>query len=698
MSQKQIDILQRALVREKASRRQAEKILEKKSAELYSLTQKLKESNEKLEFLLVEKTSQLQGVFENINDAYLIINLKGDALKMNESAVNLFGYNIDKDNLNVLSLIYKDDTEYAFKSFNQLLEKGSLTDYTARVYTKFNGVRWVHINASIILDRQKNPIAAQGIIRDITETKYNNELIAEQRKQLDAIVQNSPIGIVLMQHGNILRTNEAIQKALGYSEEELSKLSIKDISFSDDFQQLKDSIKKIDSGELDNFVIQKRYRKKKGSLVWAKTKVSAIRDSSGNIKYQVALIEDITLEREQTIIIEIINDVAKAILGKISIYEIAWELTHNIAKYLDVEDCVIYLIDHENNSLEQITAYGQKLEADNQIINKLTIPMGKGVTGAVAVSGNAEIVNDTGKDERYIADDNIRLSEITVPIISEGKVIGVIDSEHISKNYFTKEQLHTLKNIANLVAMQLKSAINLREREKVESMNIALLSELEKSNDELHEYAHIVSHDLKSPLRSINALMSWIKEDNMANLDEASLQNFNLIELTLEKMERLISDILLYSRIGSDTKDKDEVDLNLIIKDLKQILFIPNNITIVVKNKLPIVLGDWSKLHQLFQNLIGNAIKFNDKENGLIEIDVIDQKSFYQFSVKDNGLGIDKKYHDKIFKIFHSLNQNKDSSGIGLSIIKKIVDLYHGEIWLESELNKGATFYFTLKK
>ena len=100
----------------------------------------------------------------------------------------------------------------------------------------------------------------------------------------------------------------------------------------------------------------------------------------------------------------------------------------------------------------------------------------------------------------------------------------------------------------------------------------------------------------------------------------------------------------------------------------------------------------------MFQNLISNALKFIDKEKGIVEIDVLDKKTHYQFSIKDNGMGIEEKYHKKIFEIFHSLNKSKDSTGIGLSIVKKIIELHEGEIWLESEPNLGTTFYFTLKK
>jgi signal transduction histidine kinase len=192
--------------------------------------------------------------------------------------------------------------------------------------------------------------------------------------------------------------------------------------------------------------------------------------------------------------------------------------------------------------------------------------------------------------------------------------------------------------------------------------------------------------------------VSWIKTDNAGLLNGNTLQNFNLIEDTLEKMELLISDILYYSSIDAITSKKSNVNLNSVVEDLGKILFIPKNISIQILNKLPIVRGEKTKFQQLFQNLISNAIKFNDKNEGLIQIDVLENKSFYQFSVKDNGIGIESKYLDKVFKFFHSLKPSKESSGIGLSIVKKIVGLYQGKIWIESEPKIGTTFYFTLKK
>ena len=571
MNSQEIHKWKRELAQEKASRKSAEKVLEKKSAEIIEVNRKLEASHKELLSLYDKTHSQLQGVFENIVDAYVIMDLNGNILKMNDAAVNLLEFDSAYDERNLTTLVDPSDASKVIPSFKKLLKNGSITNFIIKILTAKGRGKSVHINASIIYE-DKIAVGAQGIIRDITS------------------------------------------------------------------------------------------------------------------------------DIEKVFVIETLNNVAKAILGKVDILEIASVITSHITQYLNTEDCVIYVLDEKKQMLEQIEAYGNKVNEFNEIKNKIEIPVGQGIVGSVVKTGKSEIIKDTSKDDRYIVDDDVRYSEITVPIISEGKVIGVIDSEHRSKDYFTNEQLLMLENIGSLIAMKIKSAINFRERQKVELKNIKLLKELEKSNEALQEYAHVVSHDLKSPLRSINALISWIQEDNKNAFDASSLENFSLIEMTLERMEQLISDILSYSSIGSDGLEKQEIDVNQVVLDLKKILFIPSHIKVKIQNKLPVVIGERAKIQQLFQNLISNAIKFNDKKRGLVEVDVSEKKSFYQFSIKDNGPGIEKKYHDKIFKIFHSLNKNNSSSGIGLAVVKKIVDLFNGEIWLESKLNEGATFYFTLKK
>ena len=688
MSLSKIEILERALNREKKARKQAENILEKKSFELYNTSKELKVVNEKLEYLLSQKISQLKGVFENINDAYVVIDTGGNVIDMNDIAVDMFGYDIKENPLNVTNLIFKEDYEYAMDSFRQLLTNGKFSNYNARIVTKNSDIKWVDINASVVYDDNNNPIAAQGVVRDVTEDKKKNNLIEVQRKQLEAIVDNTTFGIVLIKDGKILQSNASMQKMFGYSNEEFIDFKLEDISLKDNYKDSQLLMEKINNNELDRFEITKRYRKKNKEAFWAKTTVSAVRDEQGKLKYQIAILEDETKKRQERLIIETINNIAKSILGKDDIQEISTLLLDKISKYLNSPDCKIFIINKQDNTVERIE------NDSNSDDNKVSILKQNSLIYELIQTKKSKIIfSDINEKTKE------KISKIAVPIISNETVLGVIYTSNKGENYFTKKQLDTLENIANLISLQLKGAINLRERKIVETRNKELLVKLERSNAELNEYAHVVSHDLKSPLRSIAALTSWIKTDNLEKFDEASIQNFDDIDITLETMDNLISNILEFSSLDRTLDDKKEnVDLNDVVDELTKVLFVPDTISIEVLNPLPTIKGDRTKLQQLFQNLIGNSIKYNDKENGYVKIDVKEQPSYYEFSIKDNGIGIEKKHFNKIFKIFQALKKSKNSSGIGLSIVKKIVDMYGGEVWLESELNKGTTFYFTLKK
>ena len=213
MSQAKIDILQRALEREKAARKSAEEILDEKSRHLYFLSEKLKKTNLKLAGLLDEKSSQLQGVFKNINDAYLVIDLSGNVLKMNDIAVDLFGYDIKKEKFNVTNLIYHKDYDYTYKSFDTLKTEGYFTNFTSRVITKLKEIKWVQINATLIFDKNNIPIAAQGIIRDITLEKKAEDLLIDSKNRLSSLIMNLYSGVLLEdENRNIVLTNNQFCK------------------------------------------------------------------------------------------------------------------------------------------------------------------------------------------------------------------------------------------------------------------------------------------------------------------------------------------------------------------------------------------------------------------------------------------------------------------------------------------------------
>ncbi len=233
---------------------------------------------------------------------------------------------------------------------------------------------------------------------------------------------------------------------------------------------------------------------------------------------------------------------------------------------------------------------------------------------------------------------------------------------------------------------------------KINKQKDKLVESLERQNQELNDYAHMVSHDLKSPLQSIDALTTWVIDDYSEVLDASGKETLELIRDNVEKMDTLVKGILQYSTIDKIEKELYDVSLNILVNNIINNLDQTENVSFIIPNKLPIIKGDNYRLEQLFSHLINNAIKFNDKKQINIEIGFTEENNYWKFYIKDNGKGIEKKYFDKIFVAFQKLEDNYQSSGIGLSIVKKIVELYKGEIYLQSILNEGSTFYFSIKK
>lgn len=220
------------------------------------------------------------------------------------------------------------------------------------------------------------------------------------------------------------------------------------------------------------------------------------------------------------------------------------------------------------------------------------------------------------------------------------------------------------------------------------------------ANKELKEFAYIVSHDLKAPLRAISQLTHWISQDYSHVFDDDGKLQMELIIKRVKRMDGLIDGILRYSRVGRIREKEESLDLNLIVNEVIDTLAAPDHVKIIIENKLPVVVRDSIRMEQVFQNLIGNAIKFMDKDEGIIKVGCVDEDTSWKFSVSDNGPGIDERYHDKIFQIFQTLTarDEHESTGIGLTLVKKIIGLYGGSVWVESQTGQGTTFFFTLPK
>lgn len=238
------------------------------------------------------------------------------------------------------------------------------------------------------------------------------------------------------------------------------------------------------------------------------------------------------------------------------------------------------------------------------------------------------------------------------------------------------------------------------ERKEAQRKQGELLKDVENINKELKDFASIVSHDLKAPLRGIKALATWIVDDCSGKLGDDANEQLNMLVNRVDKMYQLVEGVLRYSRAGRTEEHPLQIDLNKYIPDIIDMLAAPENIKITLKSKMPVIECEETRVLQLFQNLISNAIKYNDKPKGQIKIDCVEEGDFWKFSIADNGPGIDKKHFDRIFKMFQILKvtDKEEGTGVGLTIVKKIVEMCGGEIWVESQPGKGCTFFFTLPK
>jgi PAS domain S-box-containing protein len=246
----------------------------------------------------------------------------------------------------------------------------------------------------------------------------------------------------------------------------------------------------------------------------------------------------------------------------------------------------------------------------------------------------------------------------------------------------------------------LAAITDITDRKLAEEKRELLLKELEETNKELDDFAYIVSHDLKAPLRAIGSLSDWIYTDYAHLLDEDGREQMNLLRGRVRRLHNFIDAILSYSRIGRTQLKVEKFDLQLLVERIIDLFEPLHNTKIIIPDKLPIISGEKVRIGQVFQNLISNGLKYNDKTNKVIKISYKENKAFYIFEIEDNGMGIKTKYFEKIFQIFQTLEarDNFESTGIGLTVVKKIVENHRGEINIESTPNVGSKFIFTLPK
>ncbi len=238
-----------------------------------------------------------------------------------------------------------------------------------------------------------------------------------------------------------------------------------------------------------------------------------------------------------------------------------------------------------------------------------------------------------------------------------------------------------------------------QELERLNKQLEVAVHELSMSNRQLHDFVHVAAHDLKTPVRGIGTLADWIINDYGDKLDNQGREQVRLLKARVVRIDKLIDGMLQFSKIVRTRHREKQVNLNAVLSDITGTIQPSDNVEIAV-DSMPTIACEHEHIEIVFQNLMANAVSFMDKTNGLVKVGCVEQGDSWKFYVSDNGPGIEQKYFDKIFRIFQTLpkNDEPETAGIGLAIVKKIVELYGGKIWVESQPGSGSTFYFTFPK
>lgn len=293
-------------------------------------------------------------------------------------------------------------------------------------------------------------------------------------------------------------------------------------------------------------------------------------------------------------------------------------------------------------------------------------------------------------------------SEIAVPVIVHGSVLGVLDVQEDAPDSFSESDVDVLKILAGHIAIALQNANLFAAHKEAEARLAELVAELETRNAELERFTYTVSHDLKSPLITIKGFLGLLQKD-IANAHWDRVEgDMKRIRSAAETMDQLLHDLLALSRVGRIANPAEKVPFAKIVQEATERVagqLAAQKVELVVSSDLPDVYVDRPRLVEVIQNLLDNAIKFmGSQSKPRIEIGTsLQPDSQRVLFVRDNGIGIDPRYHEKVFGLFDRLDPTIEGTGIGLALVRRIIEVHNGRIWIESAgIGDGTTFYFTL--
>lgn len=504
-----------------------------------------------------------------------------------------------------------------------------------------------------------------------------------------------------------------VQRMLGYSQEEFLRdpLLWQKIIHPDDREHvLAENSSTAETGL--PFHVRYRLFTKDHKVVWVRDEAILVKDEAGTPQYWLGVWTDITTlknaEDEQAELISILTkrtiqlqtaaEVSRAVSSILDINHLLPAVVDLICNHFDYYYVGIFLVDDSQNWAVLKAATGEMGRKMIMFRHRLSIGDSSMIGWSIA-HRQARIALDVGVDAVQFRNPYLPLtrSEMALPLITHNEVIGAMTIQSTMASAFSSVDITALQTMADQVATAIQNARLFAERS-------SLIDELERRNNELERFTYTVSHDLRSPLVTIRGFLGFLRQDATSGDLVRFDTDLHRIANAVDRMQALLNDLLELSRVGRIINTPEDIPFRQIVDETIDLLSGPleaRSINLQIEENLPTIHGDHTRLIEIMQNLISNAVKFMGGQlHPEIKIGARgnDEDGKPILFVRDNGMGIEPEYHDRIFGLFNRLHPEIEGTGIGLTLVQRIVEVHGGRIWLESQPGEGTTFLFTLPR
>jgi PAS domain S-box-containing protein len=668
--------------------------------------------------------ARLAAIVDSSDDAIVSKTLDGVITSWNRGAERIFGYTPEEAVGRHITLIIPDERRHEEDEVLSRLRRGQRIDhFETERRTKDGRLINISLTVSPVRDSSGRIIGASKIARDVTEKKRSEERLFASERYRQAVLESMPECVtVLSPDGTVLQINRAgLEMLEADAPEQVIGQCIYPLIHDAEreaFRALNENIYQGGPGGTLEF----RVTSLKGTPRTFETAVVPLLDVYNRVTGALSVTRDITqrkeaeaerqalLAREQRArqTAELLNRVGPILAAELDRDQLTQKVTDIATQAVRAEFGALF--HNEVNERGEMYALYTLSGVPREAFANFPMPRNTAVFGPTFRGEGTVRSDDITKDPRYGRNAPHRgmpeghlpvCSYLAVPVISRsGAVLGGLFFGHSRPGVFTEDDERIAAGIAAQAAIALDNAMLFEDSQRSQDALRRSNEELRRANEDLNQFAHSASHDLQEPLRTISIYTQLLRRKLDNRLDPETEQYARYVLRGATRMEALIKDLLAYTQAASGSEAASVIEgdeaLDAALSNLRAA--IEQSGAHVTHGPLPRVRITRVHLTQVFQNLIGNAIKYRRDEPPRIRIGAERHQSGWLFSVEDNGIGIEEKYREQIFGIFKRLHTAEEYSGtgIGLAICQRIVERAGGRIWVESELGRGSTFFFTL--